>query len=451
MKDERVCVGRLSSVINYQFLCMRQVLILTYDFPPRGATGVFRVTKFARYLPQFGWQPVVVTAAGDGGVQDAALLRELPPHIEVLRVPHPLGQRRADHRGTEVRRIDKVQYMGGCAQLKAQARRLARHVLLPDPQALWLPAAMGAATARLRHGDIAAMLTTSPPHSIQLAGLSLKRRFPNVPWIMDMRDVWSDSPTIGDPLTYKINRVLERRCLDAADRVVVVTEAMRRLLQREYGTPAQHITTITNGFDAQDIGLQPPMQHKALHLAYVGTIIGTRAPAARGLFTALQQLADNGVDRETLVLRCYGQFDPQIHEWATPLIERGVVELHPFVPHAAAVAAMAAADVLVLLMTDDWEGRIAVPNKLYEYLAVGRPVLALSPPGEVTRLVETHNMGIAVPPFDIDAIVGALQRMIGQHRAGTLPRFAPNDPRLGRFERRELTRRLAALLDETVN
>jgi glycosyltransferase involved in cell wall biosynthesis len=428
---------------------MRKVLLLTYDFPPRGATGVFRVTKFACYLPEFGWQPVVVTAAGNGGVRDDALLRELPPDIEVLRVPHPFAKN-VYHRGSEAPRMDRKQHGDGRESRTVQLRQFVRRFLVPDPQVLWLPMAVQVASARLWRGDIAAMLSTSPPHSIQLGGWWLKQRFPDLPWVMDLRDVWSDSPTIRDSLTYKLNRALERRCLETADQTVVVTEAMRRLLQREYDLPAERIATITNGFDAADIQPQQPAGHAGLQLAYVGTIIGTRAPAARGLFEAIQRLADRGVSRDMLVLRCYGQFDPQVHAWAEPLIERGVVELHPFVPHAAALAAMAAADALLLLMTDDWEGRIAVPNKLYEYLAVGRPVLALAPPGEVTRLVEMHSMGTAVLPSDVDAIVVALDAMMAQQQAGTLQRFHANDPRLERFERRELTRRLAALLDGMV-
>jgi hypothetical protein len=89
-----------------------------------------------------------------------------------------------------------------------------------------------------------------------------------------------------------------------------------------------------------------------------------------------------------------------------------------------------------------------VPNKLYEYLAVGRALLALAPPGDVPRLIHTLGAGVAVAPSDVDAIAAVLQQLIVQHQAGTLPHLVPNDPRLAQFERRELTRQLAMLLAE---
>lgn len=426
---------------------MPQVLLISFDFPPRGATGVLRITKFARYLPEFGWQPVVLTAAGPGVVRDEALLGELPPSLEVLRVADPLTPLRrgpstpsAPSQNTAPARSSKV------AALRHQVRRL----VVPDPQIAWLPGAVRAASARLRRGDIAAVLTTSPPHSMQLGGLWLKRRFPALPWVMDMRDLWSDSGTITDPLAYKLNQACERVCVQAADRVVLVSHTMRQRMQRELALPDERIRTITNGFDRNDVAVveQRPPANGALQIVYVGTITTTRTPSAHGLFAAMERLAAEGVGSETLVLRCYGLFDEQVHRWAAPLVARGMVELHSFVAHAAAIEATVAADVLLLVISDDLEGRIAVPNKLYEYAAVGRPMLALTPPGEVTRLLDTYAMGIAVPPSDVDGIEAALRQFVTQYWAGTLPRFAPNGPRLERFERRHLTKQLAALLDE---
>ena len=428
---------------------MRRVLLISYDFPPRGATGVFRITKFARYLPQFGWQPVVLTAAGEGVVCDDALLGELPPDLEVIRVPDPLTPlRRARSASRPTATGSNATPQQAQRSTLATLRQAARRFVVPDPQIVWLPRAVHAASARLRRGDIAAVLTTSPPHSMQLAGLWLKRRFPDVPWIMDMRDLWSDNGTIDDARVYKLNQLCERACLHAADRVVVVTPTMQQRMQHEFGVPPGRIVRITNGFDRNDIVAAPPPANAALHIVYTGTITSTRTASVRGLFAALEQLAQQGIGGDTVVVRCYGLFDPLVHQWAAPLITRGMVELHPFVPHAEAIEATATADVLLLVISDDLEGRIAIPNKLYEYLAVGRALLALAPPGDVPRLIRTLGAGVAVAPADVDAITTTLRQLIRQHHAGTLPRLAPNDPRLDQFERRELTRQLAALLAE---
>jgi glycosyltransferase involved in cell wall biosynthesis len=422
---------------------MRKVLIVAYDFPPRGGTGVLRVTKFARYLPAFGWQPVVITASAQGWIDDQGLLAELPPNLEVLRVPEPLM--RTYGRSASGSKAHLSHPVRSCL------RQQVRQFLIPDPRIVWVPVAVRAASARLRCGDIAAVMTTSPPHAVQLAGLWLKRRFPALPWVMDLRDIWSDSPTVRDPLSYKINRLFEGACLRHADRVIAVTEPMRSLLQRTYDIPITRLTTITNGFDPADLpAIEPPPKRDILQVTYVGTMVGTRAPAARGFFEALERLASSGLSADTLKIRLVGEFDEQIHAWAEPFVAQGMVTLLPFLSHAEAIAEMVAADVLLLVMTDDWESRIAVPNKLYEYFAVGRPVLALAPEGEITRLVRAVGGGLVVAPFAVDQIVAALERLIKQHTRDQLPRLLPSDPQLRRFQRRELTRQLATLLDELV-
>ncbi|HEX6290519.1 MAG TPA: glycosyltransferase [Herpetosiphonaceae bacterium] len=416
---------------------MRRVLILTYDFPPRGATGVLRVTKFVRYLPEFGWQPVVVAATVRGGLRDEALLAQLPPDLEVIRVDNPLapGDAVAGRHSARPSRS---------ARLRQRLRRL----FIPDPQLLWVPAVVRAAADRLRQGDISACFTTAPPYSVHVAGWWLKRRFPVLPWLMDLRDIWSENPSIPDPLTYKLQRAWEQTCLRAADHVTTATAGQRDLILRAFDMSADHISTITNGFDPADVPpTTPPPARKALRLTHVGSLVGTRAAATRGLFEALARLVAQGITADDLELRLVGVFDPDVYHWAEPFVASGMVQIVPFMPYAEAIAEMAAAEVLLLITTDDREGRLSHPNKLFEYFAIGRPVLALAPEGDVSRLVREAGVGQAVPPLAADRIVAALHALLAEHRAGTLGRGAAHAPRIAQFERRELTRQLAARLD----
>lgn len=416
----------------------RRVLVLAYDFPPRGSTSVLRIAKFVRYLPEFGWQPVVVAAAVHGGMRDEALLAQLPPDLDVLRVPNPLAPRG----GLPAAHAPRP-------SARARLRGLLRSALIPDPQLLWVPAAVRAASRRIERGDIAALLTTAPPFSVHMAGLWLKRRFPALPWLMDMRDIWSENPAITSALAYKLQRACERACVTHADRVITATDGQRRLIQHSLDQPAARLTTITNGFDPLDVpAVSPSEPHSALRLTYVGSMIGTRAAAAGGFFAALDRLAAEGVTAQQLQVRLIGIFDPTIHARAAPLVERGIVTLLPFMPYAAAYAEMAAADVLLLTTSDDREGRLSHPNKLFEYFAVGRPVLALTPPGDVAELVRQAGVGLALTPGAVEQIAAALRDLLQQHQAGRLPRFAANDARFARFERRALTAQLVADLEE---
>ena len=425
---------------------MRRVLLIAYDFPPRGGTGVFRVAKFGRYLPDWGWQPVVVTVADAGPYPDPRLLDELPAELEVLRVKTPV-----------VQRASAAGEAGSMLRGRSGWRARLRAWIVPDPQLVWVPGAVRVARSRLEQGDITAIMTSGPPFSTHLAGWWLKRQYPGIPWLIDMRDLWSEGREQRSLVRFKLNRGLEQRCLRVADHTTVVSDGIRALTIRRLGADPARISTLTNGFDPGDLLVMEPSKaghrtHRApagpLLLCYVGTIAASQAVAAEGLFVALSRLAAEGVDRNALCVQFIGTFAPQIHRWAAPLVAAGLVEFLPFVPHALAIQHMAGADVLLLVLNDDWEGRIAHTNKLFEYLALGQPILALAQEGEVTRLLRTEAAGLSAPPRDVDAIAVALRQLMALHAAGQLRAAAPDPDRFRRFHRRQLAGRLARLLDQ---
>lgn len=418
---------------------MKRLLLITYDFPPRGASGVFRMAKFARYLPEWDWQPVVVTAAGVGPHPDPQLLTELPSNTEILRVG-----------------LTRSHDAQPAAVLSVQPRRSWRSRLkpwiVPDPQLQWVPAATWLAWRRLRAGDIQLIMTSGPPFSTHLVGLALKQFAPRVPWLMDLRDPWSEAPNQRLLIPYKLNRLIERRCLQSADHVTVVTDGMQQLMIERLGVAPERITTITNGFDRHDTAptgtsrtATAQCKPGPLCIRYVGSIVGLRAQAAQGFFSALQQLQAEGIDRSRLLVQFIGTFAPAIHTAASHVPE--LVDIVPFVSHAEAVDQMATADVLLLLLTNDMEGRIMHTSKLFEYLALGRPILNIAPPGEVRDLIASTGAGSSVRPTDVDDIAGALRSLIERHAAGQLAGTLVDPARLKRFERRELAGQLAQLLN----
>ena len=427
---------------------MKRVLLIAHDFPPRGGTGVLRVAKFVRYLPDWGWEPVVITAAGRGPYPDDRLLQDLPAGLEVVRVPVP----GVPQPGTPP---------GGSVVIRGGGndwRQRLKPWIVPDPQILWVPWAVRAAHARLRNGDIQALMTSAPPFSTSLTGWWLKRRNPTLPWLMDLRDLWSESSLQHQLVPYKLNRFLEQQCLSSADHTTVVSDGIRTLTIKQLGVEPERISTLTNGFDPNDLPADLPVPDRVstrwgtsepLRMRYVGSIGAARAPDFRMLFEALRQLPAEGLGAELLRIEFVGAYAQTIHDWVAPLVRAGLVVLHPFVPHDHAVRYMADADVLMLFLTNDWEGRIAHSNKLFEYLAVGRPILAIAPEGEATQLVRDEQAGITAP-HDPAAIVQAITALVARRRAGRLSQPDPNNRRFARFERRALAGQLAARLNALV-
>lgn len=421
----------------------RRLLILAYDFPPRGTTSVIRITKYVRYLTEFGWRPVVIAAAVRSGFRDDALLAQLPPDLEVIRVANPFAPGSAPS-GVH----------SSAPSFKARTRQQLRRLMVPDAQMLWVPGAVQAATRRLARGDIDALMTTAPPYSVHIAGLLVKQHNSQVPWLMDLRDIWSENPAITNLVNYKLQRACELLCLRHADHVTTATDGQRLLLERNLGLSAERASTITNGFDSADLPQSSnatARPNQALRITYLGSIIGTRASATQGLFAALERLSSSGVTALDVQVRLIGIFDPVIYSWAQPFEANGMVQVVPFMPQSQAYAEMVASDVLLLIASDDREGRLSHPNKLFEYFAVGRPVLAIAPEGDISRLVCESNVGTSVLPSDVDGIEGALQRLIHEHKLGGELVLPTNAKQFARFERRELARQLANRLDQLVS
>jgi glycosyltransferase involved in cell wall biosynthesis len=220
------------------------------------------------------------------------------------------------------------------------------------------------------------------------------------------------------------------------------------------GARLDKVTTITNGFDREDFAPfanmrrgDNPSTARPLRLAYVGTIAEGQVGGVASLFAALEALAREDRGTEQIQLQLVGSFGAAIHQRARPLVEQGMVEFLPFKPHHEAIACMMEADVLLLVRPDDLDGRIVHTSKLFEYMATGRPILAIAPHGEITLLIEEEHLGWSAAPGDVGGIAAALRSMLAQHQQGTLATNARDPQRLGRWERRALTGQLAALFD----
>ncbi len=428
----------------------RRVLMVAYFFPPMGDGGVFRSLKLARYLPEFGWEPVVLCGeAADYWVRDESLLAELPSGLERLAVGGLTGQgllRRLRGRGGPSAGAAGARSSRGFARL----RRLGDFFLLPDAYAGWIGPATRAGRRRLAAGDIQLIYSSSPPDSGHRVAQRLAASS-GLPWVADFRDPWINLhlKTPPTPLHARLHARMEAALLSRAQ-VVAVTEAWRAHYARRAARPPR---LIRNGFDPADFALPshttpaatsaPQAPKDTIEILHTGKLSLTRS--ARPVLAGLAALR---AEQPALAARLRFVFlGPRESDNEAAAEAAGVADLVRFEPpvtHAESVARQAGADLLLLIKHDDERYRDLVPGKFYEYAAAGPPILAVTPPGEIESLIAEHALGWVCRPQAASVKAGLLSALTA------LAAGWPRRPAPAAFSRREQARAMAALFDELV-
>lgn len=435
---------------------MRRVLMISYDFPP-SPVGIWRTLKFCRYMPEFGWQPYVLTVKPVRAPrQDSGPLRELPAGTEVRRTGS-LDPGRLAYLASQGRTPAKPSAKGPApkstnARGRAVMNTLRRWVFVPDDRMLWLPFALAEGRRWVRQQRFDAVYTTSFPHTAHLVGAHLSS-FAKLPWLADFRDSWTGNYEFFKPATAlhaKLQHALEGRVVRGASRVVSATGPITEdFARRHVAEPADKFVTITNGFDEGDYSEatpQPDREH--FTISYVGTLFGDASP--RSFFAALRRLLDAEPAREAVLrVRFTGSmiepYRDMIHQFGLGKI----VHVEDYVPHAEALRAMAEADALLLLVPPVKGARIMLTQKVFEYAAARRPILGLVPEGAARDFLTELGEGPILAPDDIDGIVAAVRALMDLHAAqGRI--VLPDNPVLEKYRRRNLTATLCAELDAIV-
>ena len=412
---------------------VRRVLYVSYVYPPVGGAGVQRSVKFTKYLPAHKWFPTVLTVANPSvPVLDHDLVRDVGPEVTVVRVRTwepgyglkrwllPAGRRVAGSKaGAGSESEEAARSVGAWFRGRAVSgvRGFVRMTLHPDPQVLWNGAAFRRAVGLLRRGGYHAIVVTGPPFSSFLLGRRLRRRF-GVPLVLDFRDEWALGQRYFENLrgggwdeARHRRRMLQ--VLGAADGVVTTTEGSRVELERtcrEVGSDAV-VRCITNGFDPDDFRMlpKPPPPRLPYRLVYIGTL--WTLTDVTPLVDAVVRLGERQPDLASdLELEFVGRRTAAQDAALDRLRGTGVaVRREDYLPHDEALRRAALADGLCLLLADRPGAERVVPGKVFEYLALRRPILGLLPSGETRRILDG---GPGVAMFDPKE-TGSIARWLG--------------------------------------
>lgn len=407
---------------------MRKVLIVAYYFPPQGGAGVQRTLKFVKYLPEFGWQPVVLTTKHVGTLQDPSLLSEIPEDVKIYRTPALLLP----------------------VTLPWRVRQfITRWLLLIDEQLGWFPFAVHAGRKIIREEAISVIYTTSAPYTDHLIGLHLKRQI-GLPWFADFRDPWADNfaTSFATAWHQRQNHTLEHKVFQSADRIGVTSDRQREFYCRKFGEQiGAKVLTITNGYDSADLvdtSATAAPNASMFTITYIGSLYGTRTayPFIKSLHWAIQ---DGSLSAERVRVHFIGNVGQEIERVIAEMGLGSIVQLTQYVSHHEVMAHLSAADLLLLIQSKDSE--LTIPAKVFEYLAAQRPILALIPPGATADLLADAGGHLLVGPEDITGIANSLKRLYEAWETNTLE-TSLQPGKLLTYERRTLTSVLARVLNE---
>lgn len=314
----------------------------------------------------------------------------------------------------------------GRSALFGTAARIADIILMPDRLAPWALKAAGAAERLIKVGGPPdALLTTSPPESVHLAGLRLKRKY-GVRWIADFRDGWTVEPLRPEtswPIRGLIEARIERKVLQAADTAGFVSLMARDGAARKYPSLDGKLLCWPTGFDTGAAPRHAP--NKKFTLMYTGRLsLSHKARSINGLLSAIRGLAGRNKDfGETFTLVFHGLFSRDEAATISSLAEPGLASIRPPVDPAEMPKILSGADALLLVTAP---GHLtAAPRKIFDYLAARRPILALTGESEAARIIRETESGVAVPPGDTGAVAEALENLWLMWREGRLERNFP--------------------------
>ena len=425
----------------------KKVLIITYYWPPSGGPGVQRVLNFAKYLPKYGWEPVILTVRkGEYPAKDPSLEKEIPSHLKVYKTktfePFSIfklvsGKKKDDAIGTYILSEKSPNLV------TRLSKWIRLNLFIPDARVGWKRYAVREGKKIIRSENIDLILTSSPPHSLQLIGQALARKT-GKPWIADYRDPWKE-------VVYNQNlkrsaraehkdRRLEHDALNAADGIVSISKDILQLLESKREKP-RNGCLVFNGYDNRPA----PLPHNDCPvITYTGVLSVTRIPTP--LLPALRELREENI---RFRLKYIGNTCPELRQLVEENGLTADTEYISYLPHDESIRHINSSDALLLVIDNVPNNKGILTGKLFEYIGAQRSILAVgNTEGEARHIIDECQCGEMVDYNDTEGAKRILRKL---HEAWQRQTPAYSFSNSSRYSREATTGELAHFMNHVLS
>lgn len=430
---------------------MKKVLIITYYWPPSGGIAVHRCLKFAKYLREFGWEPVIHTADGaEYPVLDDGNFKDIPQNVEVIKTKiwEPFNLFKLITGKKKEERIHNVFLEEDKPTFAHKVGIWIRgNIFIPDARKFWIRPSVNYLEKYLKDNHVDVLFTNGPPQTNHMIAYGIKRKL-NIPWHADFQDPWTQvdyfPQLMLNPLSLKIHKAMEQRVFRNADKVTICSNTWKIDLE---SIGAKDVGVIVWGYDEDDFKNINVTLSTKFTLSHYGSLGPDRN--AKSLWKALSILSkENSEFENDLELELAGFIGHSVINEIESLGLKNNLVLFNHLSRKETLERMHRSQVLLLILNDMPNVNGRLPGKLFEYLASRRPTLVIGPEeSDASQIVHGVNAGYTCNFNDLEKTLETVKDLYQKFKTGKL---TANKTDITQYSNRNLTKKLAGYLDQIV-
>lgn len=440
----------------------KKILSIIYFFPPLSGSGVQRTLKFIKYLPQYGYMPVVETVKeGHNFAHDIKLLNEVPECVKIYRsnsgetlwlrniiekVSSIKNRNNKENKNIASTNNDETNKIG----IKDKIfRYIELNFLIPDSKIRWYRHAIKNVDKILKEEDIGYIFSSSYPYTVHLIALHAKKKT-NLPWIADFRDPWVGNVFMTEGHSQKRKKKeyqLESEVVKYADKIIMVTEPICEIYKNRYPKYKDKFLTITNGFDSSDYNNIDEIKYDKFTICYSGILTQGQNPET--LCKAIENLIEeNKIGKEDIQIKFIGFIIDGYRQLFENYRIKDNVEILPYMTHDECLRYMKGANINLIILADKEESKSVFTGKIFDYIGVEKPILGIMPQGGVASdLIREKGIGSSFNHGDTENVARFIYEIYNTYKDNKEVKYNYIE-KCNEFDRYNLTGKLVEIFDE---